>query len=269
MKRRPAHGVLVISIDVNGDSGVPAVSHRATPINGAAATLGATKWLLALLDECRLPATWFFTGPGTSVLRSHVVGAKTKHEVGLLALEAGQGSGRLQFRQSLQRRVSAARAAGIEVTSLAASTNHRIDYLDLLVKHGIRAVRFSSPQIGGGGLPPRQMGWSAVSTLRFGISSLPATLQLCVGSGWRLWIKNWELRRQISAAAAQRHYCHLALDVHDLAQTKAREALRRALRVASRLVGSNQFQAETVSSVAASLMARPTVPSARSILRAA
>ncbi len=267
MKRRPTHGVLVISIDINGESAVAGTSNRSTPISGVAASLGATKWLLQLLDECRLPATWFFTGPGTSVLRSHVVAAGTKHEVGLLIPENGQSTGRLEFRQSLQRRISAARAAGFEITSLATKSGRRFDYLDLLVKHGIRAVRLSSsnPE----SLSPRQLGWAAVTTMRFGISSLPATLEFSERSGWRRWIENWEMRRSIATSAGKRHYCHLALDVHTLANTAARETLRRMLRGASKLISSSQFQAETVSSVAASLMARPSFPGAQSILRAA
>ena len=267
MKRRPTHGILVISIDVNGESAVAGTTNHSTPISGVAASLGATKWLLQLLDECRLPATWFFTGPGTSMLRSHVVAADTKHEVGLLIGENGQSTGRLEFRQNLQRRVSAARAAGIEITSLAAKTSRRIDYLDLLVKHGIRAVRLHSPHPAN--RSPRDAGWAAVSTLRFGISSLPVTLEFSGGSGWQQWIRSWQMRRVISASARQRQYCHLALDVHDLANSRARDALRRTLRVAARLVKADQFQPETVSSVAASLMARPSIPAAQSILRAA
>ena len=264
MKRRPTHGVFIISIDVAGDSTAAANSNRSTATADAAATLDAAKWLLHLLDQCRLPATWFLAGPGASVLRSQVVGAVVKHEVGLLVVERGRDSlGRLEFRQSLQRRVLAARATGIEITSLAAKTSRQIEHLDLLVKHGIRAVRLGKPTAG------RPSGWSAVSTLRFGISSLPTTLEAASGSRWQHWIKGWENRRHITAAARQSQYCHLALDIGALANSGARAALRQTLRLASRLAVAQQIQAETVSTVASCLMATPSTPRAQSILRAA
>ena len=268
MKRRPTHGVLVVSIDVAGEAAAVSNSHRSTAMAEAAATLDAAKWLLQLLDQYRLPATWFLAGPGTSVLRSHVVGADVKHEVGLLVVESGRDTlGRLEFGQNLQRRVLAARAAGMEITSLAAKTSRRVDHLDLLVKHGIRAVR-----VGGGSTvrnTARPSGWSAVSTLRFGISSLPTTLEAVDTPRWQRWIKSWENRRHIVAAARHGQYCHLTLDIRALACSGAREALRQTLRVASRLVVARQIQAETVSSVAAGLMAQPITPRAQSILRAA
>jgi hypothetical protein len=265
MKRRPTHGVFLISIDVAGDSTATSNSNRSAAMADSAATLDAAKWLLQLLDQCRLPATWFLAGPGTNVLRSQVIGAVVKHEVGLLVVESGGDSlGRLEFRQNLQRRVLAARAAGIEITSLAAKTSRRIEHLDLLVKHGIRAVR-----AGVGPTAGRPSGWSAVSTLRFGISSLPTTLEAADGSRWQHWIKAWENRRHITAAARQCQYCHLALDIRTLAKSGAREALRQTLRVASRLAVVEQIRAETVSSVASYLMATPSTPRAQSILRAA
>jgi hypothetical protein len=267
MKRRPTHGVFVISIDVAGDSTTVSGSRRSTVLADAAATLDAAKWLLQLLDQYRLPATWFLAGPGTSVLRTYVIGADVRHEVGLLVSENGRDSSRrLEFRQNLQRRVFAARAAGIEVTSLALKTPWRIENLDLLVKHGIRAIRAGrGPTIDSA----RPTGWGAVSTLRFGISSLPTTLEAVESPRWQRWIKAWENRRHIGAAARHRQYCHLTLDIRTLVGSGPREALRQTLRVASRLVVAERIQAQSMSQVATCLMARPSTPPAQSILRAA
>ncbi|MEX2027539.1 MAG: hypothetical protein WEH44_09560 [Pirellulaceae bacterium] len=98
---------------------------------------------------------------------------------------------------------------------------------------------------------------------------MPATLHAVDAPRWQRWIKAWEARRQIVAAARRRQYCHLTLDIHDLANSGAREVLRQTIRAAARLTELPGMQADTVSSVAASLMARPSAPSAQSILRAA
>jgi hypothetical protein len=268
MKRRPTYGVLVISVDVAGDSAMVSSSNRPAITSDVATALDSTRWLLQLLDQCRLPATWFFAGPGTSVLRSHVTSAEVEHEVGLLLVEnAIDSRARFEFRQNLQRRLLAARAAGIEIASLATLTPRRIEHLDLLVKHGIRAVRLGARGSLSNGAGPS--GWAAVSTLRFGISSLPTTLQAVDAPRWQRWIKAWETRRHIAAAARQRQYCHLTLDIHTLANSGAREVLRQTLCVAARLTHGPQIQVETVSAVANSLLARSSTPRAQSILRAA
>lgn len=268
MKRRPMHGVLVISIDVAGDSVALGASNRLAITPDTTTTLEVTKWLLRLLDQYRLPATWFLAGPGTSVLRSHVVAADIRQEVGLLVVDGGpQSRARVEFARNLQRRLLAARAAGIDISSVATQASRRIDHLDLLIKHGIRAVRPGARGLAHSAV--ERCGWAAVSTLRFGISSLPPTWRAVDAPRWQRWIKAWEARRQIVAAARRRQYCHLTLDIHTLANAGAREVLRQTLRVASRLVHSSGMRAETVSSVAASLVARPSAPCAQSILRAA
>lgn len=266
MKRRLTYGVLVISVDAGG----PAASGpiRSAPVFDAATALDSTKWLLRLLDDYRLPATWFLTGPSTSILRSQVISAQVRHELGLLITEKDSETlGRFEFGQNLERRLVAARATGLDVSSLATQASRRIEHLDLLVKHGIRAVRNGAP--GSLGSAAGASGWAAVSTLRFGISDLPTTMKSVDSPRWQRWIKAWENRRHIAAAAKQRQYCHMTVDVQTLANSGPREALRQTLRVASRLARSSRIQVETVSAVASSLMARPSASRAQSILRAA
>ncbi|MEX2140916.1 MAG: hypothetical protein WD894_16750 [Pirellulales bacterium] len=268
MKRRPTYGVFVISVDVAGDSAGVSSSNRSIALAEAAATLNATEWLRQLLDQYRLPATWFFADPGTSALRSQVVNAEMEHEVGLLVADDDSGSRtRFEFGQNLQRRLLAARATGLEISSLATLTARKIEHLDLLVKHGIRALRLGAANSFCNGAGPS--GWAAVATLRFGISNLPTTLQAVDAPRWQRWIKAWERRRHILAAARQRQYCHLMLDIHTLANSGAREVLRQTLGVAARLARASQIQVETVSAVAASLLSQPSTPCAQSILRAA
>ena len=267
MKLRPQHGVLLISIDVAAESSVLRVSESGAGTD-TAAVLDATKWLVNLLDRCRLPATWFLAGPGASVLRSQIVTAKVQHEIGLLVSENCQSQrARLEFSRHLDRRLLAARAAGVEISSLATREAKRIGHLDLLVKHGIRAVRQGDGRPDGN--IAGRLGWSAVSTLRFGISSLPATLLAFDAPRWPSWAKGWEDRRQIASAAARRQYCHLTLDIHSLAKSRARRRLQSTLRVAARHFHNPECRVETFSSLAASMMARPIARGAQSILRAA
>jgi hypothetical protein len=221
-----------------------------------------------VLDDCRLPATWFLAGPGASVLRSHIVNAQIRHEIGLLVADSGQGqSDRFDFSRSLDRRILAARAAGIEISSVAAREPKQIEHLDLLVKHGIRAVRQCDRRSDGNS--GRRIGWPSVSTLRFGITSLPATVSASEPARWSSWATGWDMRRQIASAAERRQYCHLSLDVHCLAAAHDRKRLQGTLRAAARRFDGPECRIETMSSLAARLLARPIVRGAQSILRAA
>jgi hypothetical protein len=266
MKSRPDYGVLLISIDVEAESA--GMYSDVIAAADTAAVLDATRWLLGVLDQCRLPATWFLAGPGASVLRSHIVNAQLRHEIGLLVASSGQRQpDRLDFSRNLDRRILAARAAGIEISSMAARGTKSIEHLDLLVKHGIRAVRQCEPR--GDANSSRRSGWPSVSTLRFGITSLPATLSAPNPARWPFWATAWDMRRQIASAAERRQYCHLALDIHSLAAARARKRLVATLRGAARRFDSPECRIETMSSLAARLLARPIVRGAQSILRAA
>jgi hypothetical protein len=265
MKSRPDQGVLLISVDVAADA---QASHNDAIAADTVAVIEATRWLLSLLDELRLPATWFLAGPAASVLRSHVANAAARHEIGLLVSESSQSQqARLEFSRNLDRRILAARASGIEITSLATREPKQIEHLDLLVKHGIRAVRQCDR--GNTGNSGRRSGWPVVSTLRFGITSLPATLSACDPSRWPGWATGWEMRRQIASAAQRRQYCHLTLDIHSLLNARARRLLRTTLRAAARRFDKPACRIETISALAESLMARPIARGAQSILRAA
>jgi hypothetical protein len=263
MKSRPDYGVLLISIDVAADS---SALHNEAIAADTVAVIDATRWLLGVLDDCRLAATWFLAGPGTSVLRSYIINAGARHEIGLLVSENGQSEPvRFEFSRNLDRRILAARAAGIEISSLATRESKQIEHLDLLVKHGIRAVR----QCDRAGSGDRRSGWPAVGNLRFGITSLPATLSATYARRWQWWPIDWEMRRQIAAAAERRQYCHLTFDIHDFTSAPARKRLRSTLRAAARQFDKSGRRVETISSLAACLMARPIARSAQSILRAA
>ncbi len=265
MKTSLPHGVFVLSIDVGGDS-VATNSIEGVSISDSAATLDAAKWLLNVLDQQRMAATWFLAGPGTSLLRSHVLAAEVKHEIGLLVADpALHPGGRLAYSRNLERRLYAARAAGVEVQSLATRSVKRLEHLDLLVKHGIRTVRQGAAR------PQTQAhsSWSAVSTMRFGICNMPPNLNAIDRSWWQGWIASLGIRRQIALAAQRSQYCHFALDVQTLTTLTARKRLQAVLRAAGRRCDGVAFRATTVASLAASLMARPVAPHAQSILRAA
>jgi hypothetical protein len=174
---------------------------------------------------------------------------------------------RFEFSRNLDRRILAARAAGIEISSLAAREPKQIEHLDLLVKHGIRAVRQCDRQFGDSS--SRRSGWPAVSILRFGITSLPPTLCLSEPARWPVWSTGWDVRRQVASAAERRQYCHLTLDIHSLSTAHARRRLRSILRVAAQRFDKPGCRVETISSLAAGFLARPIARGAQSILRAA
>jgi hypothetical protein len=189
-----------------------------------------------------------------------------RHEIGLLVGENSH-QGRFEFSRNLQLRLLAARASGVEITSIATRGPHRIEHLDLLVKHGIRVVRQNA--LRSEDRDAERFGWAAASTLRFGISNLPATLYVTEPPRWSRWTKGWEERRQITAAACRRQYCHLTIDAHQLTGASARRSVQATLHTAAKLFHGTGCRVETITSLAASLMARPLVRAAQSILQAA
>ena len=265
MKRSPTNGALVISIDVGGEA-PPSADVPAEP-DERACVLDSSHWILRLLDQYRLPATWFINGPDTSLLRSHILNSRGEHEIGLLIGDSGgERLCRSAWAQSLQRRLLAARAAGVEITSVATHGTERMQHLDLLIKHGLRAVR-------PGGIntyeEAKRSGWNAVTILRFGIVSLPTTSQFTAVSSWRRWLNTRDLRRQIVNSAEDGQYCHWTIDIRVARDPAIRDAIERILKSSARVLESGSLLAGTVSTVATSFLQRPATVPAQSILRAA
>src|SRR5262245_51527904 len=104
-----------------------------------------TKQLVSVFDAYRLPATWAIGDPAHSATTAFVTLSAVPHELALLGDQhwLGPTAGRTRFARELARRVTQARAQGIEVATIVPRVAPIGEHIDLVVKHGLRAVAAS------------------------------------------------------------------------------------------------------------------------------
>src|SRR5437763_4614370 len=81
---------------------------------------GVTRRLIALAELQRLPVTWAVSDPAHSAATSLILQSAIDHELAILgdANWVGPTAGRTRFARELVRRLTQARASGLEITSL-------------------------------------------------------------------------------------------------------------------------------------------------------
>ncbi len=155
-----ASATVVLSIDV--DPTLPGeVAHE------GAASNSQVQALFDQIVESELSATWAFDQPGVHPLVPRIA-ASADQELALSAgvRWAGAEASRSVFSAGLMARMVQARDAGCRSTSLALYDGELSKELDLLVRHGITAVRTalrSAPSVGS------RSGWSLLRL--FGVRS--------------------------------------------------------------------------------------------------
>src|SRR5436853_3167817 len=82
-----------------------------------------TRQLVATMDSERIPATWAVSDPAHSAATSLIRKSPIEHEFAILgdANWVGPTAGRTRFARELVRRLTQARAAGLDVTTLVPS----------------------------------------------------------------------------------------------------------------------------------------------------
>lgn len=249
-----AVGVLVVSVDLE----LP-VDQWSTTERRALDEIAPQ--LVDLFDRLCIPATWAVADPLLSAATERLQASQIDHEIAVLGDTTWVGSqaSRGRFAGELSRRVLRARAAGLATTTLVPVDPVDETHLDLLVKHGITAVR-----------GPLQA--TAPQALRFGVWQLPATLRLPVESGWlHRAVRGLIVRSSLRRTAAGRGLFHLIVDGPrlGLAGRPALRSLERLLRYADSRRRQHQLEAITMSEAAARLSHTPSILPARSVLRKA
>ncbi|HEV7224624.1 MAG TPA: hypothetical protein VGN42_18080 [Pirellulales bacterium] len=175
-----------------------------------------------------------------------------------------------RFAEQLSQGIQHAQAAGCTPTTLALPAGHLAEHLDLLVKHGISAVR-TARAVRPRGLAAWWRAWRSASpctaaphALRWGLWEFDGSLSL-VEHGLRRTLK------AISGAAATGGLAHVAVDLERLAAQgpSGWKLLDRTLEHVARLREQKAIEQQTVSGVAAQLARTRQSPPARSILRPA
>lgn len=222
--------------------------------------------LLELMGAVSVPATWAVADPVLSVATESIRAASTSHEIAVLGDRAwlGTGCGRMRLERELSRRFEGARKAGIPVTTLALRNLDQVRDLDLLLDHGITALRGPAAD------SPATSGTCSAPPIRFGIWQAPAGWKLPARRTW--WLPStWSIRREIRRAFSRQSLVHLHIDAPRLAVLGDHElrSIRRVLRFAATRRDAGQLTIRTINQVAAEALAeRAAVPS-RSILRPA
>ena len=107
----------------------------------------------------------------------------------------GKTAGRTRFARELARRVSQARTAGIEAVTLVPRVAPVAEHIDLVVKHGIRAVVETTDDA-----DARRETTTGPRALHYGVWEFSTTERLPLRSSW-LPGGGWKLFRKIRRAA--------------------------------------------------------------------
>lgn len=268
---RNDQATLIVTVDLETADVEPGSNH--TTLEQARRLDETTDWLIRTFGRLGIAATWAVADPAHSAATERLLAAELGHELAVLGDSswAGREAGRGRFARELARRVLGSRAAGIPVTSLVPRDIELGDHLDLLVKHGVTAVRgpVQSRVLRRKPAQPR--------TLHFGLWEMPGSVRLpdrgtwLAGAGLAGMGSGITARRGIRRSAHYRHVFHLVVDAWRLAagSQRDRRVLERTLTVARQVQERHALQLSTLSDVAARLSHVPRVVPARSILRSA
>jgi hypothetical protein len=252
-------GTLVLSVDLEPD-----LEHQSS--DQPARLDHVRRQLLALLADYAVPATWAVADPVHSVATDSIRSAAAGHEIAVLGDRAwlGPGCGRSRLERELTRRFDGARKAGISATTLALRNLDHVRDLDLLVDHGVTALRGSAIDA------PKSSSKHPAPPIRFGIWQVPAGWKIPARRGW--WMPAaWSVRRGIKRAIPRQSVVHLHIDAPNLAASSEGELrlLERVLRYASARRDGDHLAIRTIGEVAAQALAERAAAPSRSILRPA
>jgi hypothetical protein len=242
-------GTVVLSIDV------PSEGASGWQLNDVAPQL------FRMLETRHLSATWVPVDPQHFSLRDELA-INRRHDLALVGDSSwiGKAAGRTRFARELAARLGAIRSANINVAAIALRDVQLDEHLDLLVKHRVGMIR--GERRGGPSLQPQ--------SVRFGVWYSPVSVVLPGQNDWS-WIgKSWTLRQTVRRAIRAGGVAHIVLDGARMGQNAA--ALGEFDLVLAHLQRQRDkgiLAVTSLSGLTRSLIRKPTVKHASSILRAA
>jgi hypothetical protein len=223
--------------------------------------------LIGLTDAHQLPTTWAVSDPAHSAATSLIVRSAVAHELAILGDPnwLGPMAGRTRFARELSRRVSQARSAGLQVSSLVPRSASIERHIDLVVKQCMTAV--AGPLVSPSSTA-KQI--AAPRALHYGVWELPITCSLPLKSTW-LSSGGWSTWRRIRRAARDAATFHLLIDAPAICEEgrRAQKTIARLTRRIASLRDRGLLQIETLRTAAARLADVPAVTPQQSILRRA
>jgi hypothetical protein len=250
-------GTLILSIDLELDQHD---EHEEGRLDAARTRL------IELAHDHGICATWAVADPLLSVATDPIFAANMGHEIAVLGDRAwiGPGCGRVRLRRELARRFTSARKAGIPVSTLALHNTDQVLDLDLLLEHGVTALR--GPALERSANAQK----SGMSPIRFGLWQPPAARRLTAWTGW--WLPaEWLIRREIQRTIRLRSTLHLHLDAATI--VAAPEPILKITAAVLRFIAARrdagQLAVRTMGELAREALGERSGTPSRSILRPA
>jgi hypothetical protein len=172
-----------------------------------------TAGLVELLDAQCISATWGVSNPALSAATEAILTANVRQEIAVLGERFWLGDGMPPSRlaREFERRIEGGRKAGIAVSTLLLRQDEKHVDLNLLLNHGIAAVR-------GAGIAASCEGALLRSApMRYGIWQVlnPILIPLA-GSWWQA--APWAFGQQLQGAAKTGRSLNLVLDAGKMAE---------------------------------------------------
>jgi hypothetical protein len=225
--------------------------------------------LVDLLGEARMTATWFAREPAVSDSVHQVLDFDCNHEAAIVMAGdwSGHEQGRIRFATELLRRKRAAEQAGLRVTTIAAPQGVPPENFELLVRHGISAVRSDDLSANGCKIRTASRG---MASLRYGLWQIGGVVKMSAGGWFGGHFSAKRICRAIDGTITNRSVLHLVIDVPRLA-TEGRTALNGFSKVVRHITQcqSAGLRAGSVAETISRLTAPKAARSAHSVLRAA
>jgi hypothetical protein len=252
-------GTLILSIDLELD-----LEHQDNRLQQRLDDLRTR--LVDLTKEYRVPATWAVADPALSVATESILATDCGHEIAVLGQRAwlGPGCGRARLGRELARRFAGARKAGIPVGTLALRDVDQILDLDLLLDHGVSAIR--GPAVDTPTLA-RKLG---TPPIRFGLWQTPAAVRIPPRTAW--WLPAaWAVRHEIKQAIRQQSLAHFEIDAAQIvaAPDHSLGLIAATLEFAAAKREAGLLAIASIGQIAARLLSVRTAAPSRSILQPA
>ena len=224
-----------------------------------------TAGLVELLDGQGISATWGVSNPALSAARDIILAAKSRQEVAVLGERFWLGDGTTPSRlaQEFERRFEGARRAGLEVSTLVLrQTAEHLD-LNLLLGHGITAVRGPAVAASADAAIPR------ASAMRYGLWQVQSPILIPLSGSW--WQSEpWAFRQRLKEAALREMPLNLVLDAGKMAEHNdlGLPAVAAAMRKLGQMQDNQRLRFETLGELARHHLSRRASQPSRSVLAA-
>ncbi len=256
-----SHGILTISIDVETGAALDVREQRSREAMVAR--------MLDILAKHQVSATWALSDPAASPLAASIRAMRAGHEIAIAASASWAAPivPRVRFGRELAARTIAARAVGLDLSSLVIKTPDLGDHYDLVFKQGLTAVRLGSPSQNHSLSRRVQPATPRFGLWTFGVWCwLPGRSRLWAGGGG-----GRTARAAIDRAAGQPSLAQLAIDLQGMIDrgSAAVRILERVLARAASHRRQGRLEIITLAESSRRLTTQCTSKPSRSILRPA